>query len=193
MKAIGRMGFVVMFLSLLIASGCRGPEQKGAGPGYGSTHAPVIRFTEKLYAVSIADLVKGYAMAFQSNHPKLEYLPPDRENLASLMIMVKGAGAPGDFDAWVTPTLEACTVRLTLTDHSGPTLKKVIKKVEDWVADNRDQIGTAVFRPVGGVGGILAAANEVIEVKNHQLLIMVLGVDYGLYIISRIRETYAEE
>lgn len=201
------------------------------------------------FSVSISDLIKGYAMGFQSNHPKLEYLPPTREALASLMSMVKGAGAPGDFDSWGTPTLEACNVRLTLSDHSGPTLKHVIKKVEDWVADNRDSIGTAVFRPAGGLGGILAAANEVIEVKNDHLLLMVLGVifvlcsvtyrsliaggmfvlslilanflafaymafkdiglnintlpivslgiglgvDYGLYIISRIRETYAEE
>jgi predicted RND superfamily exporter protein len=107
----------------------------------------------------------------------------------------------------------------------------------------------AVPRPAGGLGGILAAANQVIEVKNHQILFIVLsiifilcavtyrsllagiiftmslilanflaftfmvvkgvglnintfpvvslgiglGVDYGLYIVSRIIEIYKKE
>ncbi|MBW2370631.1 MAG: MMPL family transporter [Deltaproteobacteria bacterium] len=105
------------------------------------------------------------------------------------------------------------------------------------------------MKPAGVLGGILAAANQVIAVKSHQILVMVLGlvfvlcsltyrsllagliyvfslvlanflafaymvfkdiglnintlpvvalgiglgVDYGLYIVSRIRETYQKE
>ena len=159
-----------------------------------------------------------------------------------------GAG-PGDLTQWCNTMMSAASVRIFLRDHQGTTLKHVITKVEEWIDVNKNNMGGAVAQPAGGLGGILAAANEVIEVKNDQLLMMVLGivflfcamtyrsilagfmfvgslvlanflafsymvykdiglnintlpvvslgiglgVDYGLYIISRIRETYAEE
>ena len=117
------------------------------------------------------------------------------------------------------------------------------------LVENAGVMHKTKMRPAGGLGGILAAANEVIAVKNVQLLLMVLGivfvlctltyrsvtagcmfimslvlanflafaymvfkgiglnintlpvvslgiglgVDYGLYIISRVTETYQEE
>ena len=140
-------------------------------------------------------------------------------------------------------------MRLYLKNHEGSTLKEVINRVENFIKDNPDLMEHAVMKPAGGLGGILAAANEVISVKNHQILFMVLGlifilcsvtyrslfagllftmslilanflafsymvfrdvglnintlpvaalgiglgVDYGLYIVSRIMETYQEE
>ena len=201
------------------------------------------------YAISIADMMKGGIKAFHQNEPKLEFLPLGRKYLADMVNMVKNMSAPGDLDQWTESTFSAANLKMFLKDHRGTTLAEVIGKVEGWVAENKDVLGDAVARPAGGLGGILAAANEVIEVKNHQLLLMVLGVvfvfcsltyrslvagcmfvsslvlanflafsymvfkdiglnintlpvvslgiglgvDYGLYIISRIRETYAEE
>jgi hypothetical protein len=159
-----------------------------------------------------------------------------------------GASA-GDLDKWAVPTLDAANVRIFLKDHKGQTLAEVIERIRSYISENKENMRNAVMKPAGGLGGILAAANEVIAEKNHEILIMVLGVvfilctityrsitagfmfvfslvlanffafsymvyrniglnintlpvvslgiglgvDYGLYIISRIKETYREE
>jgi uncharacterized protein len=152
-------------------------------------------------------------------------------------------------DPFVDGKMQASNVRLYLKNHEGSTLKEVIARAERFIGDNRSLMGNAMARPAGGLGGILAAANEVIRVKNDQTLFIVLaiifvlcalvyrsilagviftmslvlanflaftymvgkgiglnintfpvvslgiglGVDYGLYIVSRIIEVYKEE
>ncbi|MFC1494312.1 RND family transporter [Thermodesulfobacteriota bacterium] len=201
------------------------------------------------HAISLADLVKNIGMLAYGNDPKFESIPPDLRTIHDLLSFYKmGAGA-GDLDKWAEPNLSAANVRIFLKDHKGDTLAKVIDRIKTFVIENKDSMGNAVMKPAGGLGGILAAANEVIAEKNHQLLLMVLGivfilcsatyrsltagfmfvlslvlanffafsymvyrniglnintlpvvslgiglgVDYGLYIISRIKETYREE
>ena len=200
------------------------------------------------HAVSMADLVKNLSMLVYGNDPKFESVPRDRNTIGDLVSFYKlGAGA-GDLDKWAEPNFTASSVRVFLKDHKGETLTQVITRVRNFIAENADMMSHAVMKPAGGLGGILAAANEVIEEKNDQLLIMVLGitfilctityrsllagvifvlsliianflafsymgfkniglnintlpvvslgiglgVDYGLYIISRIKDTYAE-
>jgi predicted RND superfamily exporter protein len=200
------------------------------------------------HVISMADLVKSLHMLVYGNDPKFESLPQDRKSIADLVSFYKLGAGPGDFDKWAEPTASAANVRIFLKDHKGETIGEVIERVKIFIAENENLMKKAVMKPAGGLGGILAAANEVIAVKNHQLLIMVLsivfilcaltyrsflaggmfvlslvmanflafaymgfkniglnintlpvvalgiglGVDYGLYIISRIKDTYAE-
>ncbi len=201
------------------------------------------------FAVSIADLVKGVSMLAYGNDPKFESIPKERRAISDLLNFYKMGAAAGALDKWAEPNFSASNVKIYMRDHRGTTLDAVINRVRDFMAANADKMGDAEMRPAGGLGGILAAANEVIAVKNHQLLMMVLGivlvlctltyrslvagfmfilslvlanflafaymvfkgiglnintlpvvslgiglgVDYGLYIISRITETYQEE
>ena len=200
------------------------------------------------HVMSMADLVKSLHMLVYGNDPKFESIPRDRKSIGDLVSFYKmGAGA-GDLDKWAEPGFSAANVRIFLKDHKGETISQVIEQVRAFISENADMMQKAVMRPAGGLGGILAAANEVIAVKNHQLLVMVLGivfilctltyrsllaggmfvlslvmanflafaymgfkniglnintlpvvalgiglgVDYGLYIISRIEDTYEE-
>lgn len=201
------------------------------------------------HAISMADLVKDLSMKVYGNDPKFESLPRERRTMADLVSFFKLGSAAGDLDKWAEPNLSASNVRIFLKDHKGETLAKVIERVRAFIRENAGIMKTAVMMPAGGLGGILAAANEVIAIKNHQLLIMVLGivfvlcaltyrsllaggmfvlslvmanflafsymgfkniglnintlpvvalgiglgVDYGLYIISRIKDTYREK
>ncbi|MFO7963445.1 MAG: MMPL family transporter, partial [Desulfobacterales bacterium] len=74
-------------------------------------------------------------------------------------------------------------VRLYLRDHKGETLKNVIAGIKEWIAtspeaqilgpemdDPSQTIQVVDFRPAGGLGGILAAAIELIEKANHFLV-----------------------
>jgi predicted RND superfamily exporter protein len=201
------------------------------------------------HAISLADLVKGVGMLAYGNDPKFESIPSDRRAIHDLLSFYKMGASAGDLDKWAEPTLSAANVRIFLKDHKGDTIAEVIDRIKKFISENKDKMGSAVMKPAGGLGGILAAANEVIAEKNHQLLAMVLGivfilctityrsltagfmfvlslvlanffafsymvyrniglnintlpvvslgiglgVDYGLYIISRIKETYREE
>ena len=201
------------------------------------------------HVISMADLVKSLHMLVYGNDPKFESIPQDRKTIADLVSFYKLGSGPGDFDKWAEPTASASNVRIFLKDHKGETIAQVIDRVRTFISKNENLMEKAVMKPAGGLGGILAAANEVIEVKNHQMLIMVLGivfilcaltyrsflaggmfvlslvmanflafaymgfrniglnintlpvvalgiglgVDYGLYIISRIKDTYEEK
>ena len=201
------------------------------------------------YAVSMADLVKSLHMLVYGNDPKFETLPTDKKTIGDLVSFYKLGSGAGDLDKWAEPGLSATNVRIFLKDHKGETLTEVIERVRTFIREHAGMMKNAVMKPAGGLGGILAAANEVIEKKNDQLLIMVLGitfilctltyrsllagvmfvlsliianflafsymgfkniglnintlpvvslgiglgVDYGLYIISRIKDTYAEK
>ena len=201
------------------------------------------------YAVSMADLIKGVNRLIRGNDPKMETIPGDETSIAQLVNVYSFGTSAGEMDQWMDSYLNAANVRIFLRDHKGDTLDKVIKRVTDFVDNNPNLMESAVVKPAGGLGGILAAANGVIAVKNHQLLIMVLGcvfilcsltyrsmlagliytsslilanflafaymvfkdigmnintlpvvalgiglgVDYGLYIVSRIRDANQEE
>lgn len=203
------------------------------------------------FATSIADIIKSISMLMRGNDPKMEYIPPTAQEIDNLLFVFKMGSAAGDMDPWIDmTTLEgASNVRLYLKNHEGSLLDEVINRVTDFIKNNPNLMENAVPKPAGGLGGILAAANEVIAVKNDQILLMVLGmtfilcaityrsllagllftmsmvlanflaftymafkgiglnintlpvaslgiglgVDYGLYIVSRITEVYQEE
>lgn len=224
------------------------------------THPDVIRGMEELkhdmmadanvsYAVSVADLIKSSNMLAHGNDPKWESIPASQQAIQNMITLVQMGAAPGEMDTWIDYGRTATNVKLYLNNHKGPVLKEVIDRVNDFIHSDEKLVEYAQARPAGGLGGILAAANEVIEVKHHQILYIVLaiifilcgvtyrsllagaifimslilanflaftymafkniglnintfpvvslgiglGVDYGLYIVSRIKEVYEKK
>jgi uncharacterized protein len=201
------------------------------------------------FAISIADLLKGFNMLAYGNDPKFETLPTDMVATQNLVSLVSSGGAPGSMDTWINYDSTASNVKLYLKNHEGTVLKEVIGRVTRFLESNPKLVEHAKVRPAGGLGGILAAANETIEKRNDPILITILavifthcsvtywsilagviftislvlanflaftymaikgiglnintfpvvslgigmGVDYGLYIVSRIIEVYKEE
>jgi hypothetical protein len=201
------------------------------------------------FVVSIADIIKGIGSLTQGNDPKLALIPRDPVAIGSYFTVYSMGTSPGEMDPWITPAFDGSNVRLYLKNHEGPLLDEVIERVSDFIKDNPKLMESAAARPAGGLAGILAAANQTIRIKNHQILGIVLaiifvlcavtyrsflaggifiislilanflaftymvfkniglnintfpvvslgiglGVDYGLYIVSRIIEVYREE
>ena len=201
------------------------------------------------YVVSLVDILKGINSLARGNDPKTGLIPSDALGVQGLFNLYSMGTSPGELDPWIVPNFDAANVRLYLKNHEGSLLKEVITRVNDFIEDNPELMENAVAKPAGGLGGILAAANEVISVKNDQILFMVLGlifmicsltyrsllagaiftmslvlanflaftwmvfrdvglnintmpvaalgiglgVDYGLYIVSRIMEEYKEK
>ncbi len=201
------------------------------------------------FALSIADMIKKANMLAYGNDPKMESIPTSQQAIQNMVIMIQMGAAPGEMDTWADPQMTSTNVKLYLRNHEGPVLNEVISRVTNFVKENPGLMKHADPKPAGGLGGILAAANHVIEVKNDQILLIVLaiifvlcavtyrsvlagaifimslilanflaftymvfkniglnintfpvvslgiglGVDYGLYIVSRIIEVYKEE
>ncbi len=231
------------------------------GKGKGAITSPdVVKGMEELkqfmlrdpnvgFATSVADLVKNVNMLARGNDPKMEYIPDDQKSINDLLFLYRMSSAPGDMDQWVNNEFSASNVRLFLKNHEGSTLTEVIHSAEGFIKNNPKLMENAVAKPAGGLGGILAAANEVIHARNHPILILILivififcsvtyrsmvagfiftlslilanflafsymvfkgiglnintfpvvslgiglGVDYGLYIVSRMIEIYRVE
>jgi uncharacterized protein len=201
------------------------------------------------FATSISDLIKKTNMLAHGNDPKEESVPATQKAIADLIQLAAMGMAPGEMDPWLSPDYANGNVRLYLKSHEGNVLSGVINRMMSYIKGNPGLMQNAVPKPAGGVGGILAAANQVIEVKNDQILFIVLaiifvlcavtyrsivagvifimslilanfiaftfmvwnniglnintfpvvslgiglGVDYGLYIVSRIMEVYKKE
>ena len=203
---------------------------------------------------SAAGLIASMNSLVHGSDPKFNLIPDDNRTLGGLLYVAGQSAALGDMDKYWDPQLNAANLLLFLRDHKGSTLKGVIEDTKDWIADPGNIVmgmGTegqpvqfVYFEPAGGLGGILAAAIELIEKANHFLVggillftflccavvyrslfagfIFVLslvlanftsfaymswkeiglnintvpvvslgvglGVDYGLYIVSRIKE-----
>ncbi|MBI5586664.1 MAG: MMPL family transporter, partial [Deltaproteobacteria bacterium] len=232
---------------------------QGKGP-QAVTHADVVLGMEELqqymmtdpnvgFAISIADLIKSANMLAYGNDPKMESIPNSQQAIQNMITLIQTGATPGEMDTWIDYGNTSTNVKLFLKNHEGPVLEEVIHRVKDFIKNNPKLMENAVPKPAGGLGGILAAANEVIQVKNDQILFIVLGiililcavtyrsllagvifimslilanflaftymvfkdiglnintfpvvslgiglgVDYGLYIVSRIIEVYREE
>ena len=224
------------------------------------TYPDVIRGMEQLqhymmadanvgFAISVTDLIKSINMLARGNDPKWESIPTSQQAIQNTITLVQMGAAPGEMDTWIDYGMTSTNVKLYLKNHEGAVLAEVIDRVNRFIQENPGLMENAVPRPAGGLGGILAAANQVIEVKNHQILFIVLsiifilcavtyrsllagiiftmslilanflaftfmvvkdvglnintfpvvslgiglGVDYGLYIVSRIIEIYKKE
>jgi uncharacterized protein len=136
------------------------------------------------FAVSIADLVKSISSLTQGNDPKMALIPKSQVDIGSFLNLYSMGTSPGEMDPWVTPAFDASNVRLYLKNHEGSVLEEVIGRVTGFIRDNPGLMENAVAEPAGGLGGILAAANQTIRVKNDQILIIVLAIIFVLCAVT---------
>jgi len=201
------------------------------------------------FATSIADFVKTVNMLAHGNNPKMDYIPKDEAGVRDMFQLVSKGMSISEMDPWVDPLLYSGNVKLYLKNHEGKLLEEVVSNINSFMKENPKLLVNAEMKPAGGLGGILAAANEVIKSRNDPILLFILavifvhcsvtyrsilagviftislilanflaftymtikdiglnintfpvvslgigmGVDYGLYIVSRIIEVYREE
>ena len=136
------------------------------------------------FSISMADVLKSINMLVYGNDPKFENMPQDEKALANLLMIWSGGAAPGELDTWMTYDGTATNVKLTLRNHEGAVLDEVIGKVQDFLIKNPGLMSHAEPRPAGGLGGILAAANQTIRVKNDQTLVIVLAIIFALCAVT---------
>jgi len=120
---------------------------------------------------SIADFVPHVLSTFHQNFPKWELIPNNPMEAAFFTRTIWGEAQPGELASLITPDLKNANISLLLKDHKGETLRKVVAKAQEFIRSN--PVKGAVFRLAGGMGGLLAAINQI--VAQHQAQVTVLA------------------
>lgn len=104
------------------------------------------------------------------NYVKWEYTPRDQAAVAQFSNVLLRGTNPGDFSRFVDDRYRSASVIISLIDHRGETLRKILSWIRDYKEHARDE--AVDFRLATGPAGVLAAVNEEVEQKE---LIMFLG------------------
>ncbi len=130
------------------------------------------------FGSSSADFVKSFNSLVHGNDPKFEIIPTTINEVVTLFAVYQMGTAPEDMDKWMDYTWWNGNVRLFLPDHKGETLKAAIAGTYEFINDPKNRSDLIHFKPAGGLGGILFAANELIENAHYLLLFGILGFTF---------------
>lgn len=109
---------------------------------------------------SLADLLPQIIKTMHGGGPKWELIPTERQESGFFLEMIYSSAEPGDLNRFVTPDSKDANITVFLRDHKGDTLRRVIQTARDYIDSH--PMESARFLLAGGLGGLLAAVNEVI-------------------------------
>lgn len=132
--------------------------------------SPAVGFT-----LSIADFAPVVNKIIHAGDPKWEVIPEDAVMMGSVMNVVIGGSAPGDFDRMMSRDHKDANIVVWCKDHQGETIRQVVKRARHWIELNKDY-EPLQFRLASGYLGILAAVNEVVAKAQTQNIILILSI-----------------
>jgi predicted RND superfamily exporter protein len=121
---------------------------------------------------SLVGLTRQINSVLHYNDPRWGILPRSEEEVGGILMVAEHGSEPGDFDRWVNYNFKDANVTFFLRDHKGDTIRDVIELAKDFIAKHRLEEGQ--FRLAGGIIGVLAAANEVMDHSSRFILGLVL-------------------
>ena len=121
---------------------------------------------------SLAGLTRQVNVVLHNNDPRWGILPKSQDEVGGILMVAEHGSEPGDFDRWVNYNFQNANITVFLYDHKADTIREVIQRAEQFISSHR--IEEAEFRLAGGIAGVLAAANEVMEKSNWIILGLML-------------------
>ncbi len=125
---------------------------------------------------SIAGLTRQINTVLHHNDPRWGLLPKAEEEVGGILMVAEHGSEPGDFDRWVNYNFQHANVTVFLYDHRGDTIRDIVQRAREFISAHPMEEGE--FRLAGGIVGVLAAANEVIN-DSHQLIL-------GLILVAQL-------
>lgn len=121
---------------------------------------------------SLAGLTRQVNVVLHNNDPRWGILPNSQDEVGGILMVAEHGSEPGDFDRWVNYNFQHANITIFLYDHKADTIREVIRRAEQFISSHRME--EAEFRLAGGIAGVLAAANEVMEKSNWIILGLML-------------------
>lgn len=200
---------------------------------------------EVVVSRSFAERVPYVLSIFHEGFPKWELIPDKPVEAGLFVELICTQVQTGELANFITADMKNANITLFLKDHKGDTLRRVVAHAQTFIQAN--PIKGIKIRLAGGMGGLLAAINQVVARHQAQITGLVfsvvflfcavtyrsmlagflfvlplmlsnyltyalmgarqigldvntmpvvalgvgLGVDFGLYIVDRIKEEYA--
>jgi hypothetical protein len=132
-------------------------------------------------SVTVIDIVKQLARLFHEGEPKWGFVPDHKKYIAELFFQFTQSGQAGDLDRFLSADARYGTVVTLFHEYSHDVISHAIAQAKDWAAANSGEHVRFLF--AGGLFGVLAAVNEVVEDSYWLTLGLVLaGVAFFLYL-----------
>jgi uncharacterized protein len=127
------------------------------------------------FSLSIADFAPVVNKIIHAGDPKWEVIPEDAVMMGSVMNVVIGGSAPGDFDRMMSRDHKDANIVIWCKDHRGDTIRQVVARARSWIELNKDY-EPLKFRLASGYLGILGAVNEVVAQAQAQNIALILSL-----------------
>lgn len=121
---------------------------------------------------SIVGLTRQINTVLHNNDPRWGLLPLSADEVGGILMVAEHGSEPGDFDRWVNYNFQHANITVFLHDHKGDTIREIIQRAKQFISSQRME--QAEFKLAGGIVGVLAAANEVMEQSNWVILGLML-------------------
>jgi predicted RND superfamily exporter protein len=132
-------------------------------------------------SVTVIDIVKQLARLFHEGEPKWGFVPDHKKYIAELFFQFTQSGQAGDLDRFLSGDARYGTVVTLFHEYSHDVITRAIARAKEWAAANSGEHVRFLF--AGGLFGVLAAVNEVVEDSYWLTLGLVLtGVAFFLYL-----------
>lgn len=128
---------------------------------------------------STEDILEPFNQMFHYGHPKYLTLPSTDGDTAVLWQLFLLGTAPGEADQWLNMNQGDTCLRVLLTDHTYHTLKTIQVRLAEFVGRRArwDPASKKVdILYFGGLGGLYAAANDILYQLDFINITFVLGV-----------------
>jgi predicted RND superfamily exporter protein len=122
---------------------------------------------------SLVGLTRQINSVLHYNDPRWGILPRSEQEVGGILMVAEHGSEPGDFDRWVNYNFKDANVTFFLRDHQGNTIRDVIQVAKKFILKHPLKEGE--FRLAGGIIGVLAAANEVMDRSSRFILGLVLA------------------
>lgn len=126
---------------------------------------------------SLADVIRPVNMTLREGNPRYFKLGDDALVNAEMLFFALTGSDPGDIDRFTDNKYQNGSVMMMFRDHKGDTIRKAIKAINDYAAEN--PMENASYRLAGGLIGVLAAVNEVIfsgQIQSIALALLLLFI-----------------
>jgi predicted RND superfamily exporter protein len=137
-----------------------------------------------IQVVSFAsDIEKPFNQMFHYGHPKFRRIPESTLLAGNLWYLYLSGPAPGEMERYIPNSgAEATCIRVLLRNHTYDTLNQLLAEIDDF---SRSQarpdptLSKVRVMVLGGIGGLYAAANQVLKYTdffNLMLTLIAVGI-----------------
>jgi predicted RND superfamily exporter protein len=137
-----------------------------------------------IQVVSFAsDIEKPFNQMFHYAHPKFRRIPESTVLAGNLWYLYLSGTAPGEIERYIpNVAAEATCIRVLLRNHTYSTLNTLLAELDEFKRSEVRQdptLGQVKVKVLGGIGGLYAAANQVLKYTdffNLTLTLIAVGI-----------------